>query len=299
MFLVTAWFGSFLIDDGEIVAHRLFPQTVEGIVDRNRAIRNGAALPEEHDLISDHKDVMVNEIRLLGLPNTTRYNGADFPPRPSPGEFGIHMDLLQQALILLSEQKLGTALAAREIIELIAALDDLNRTINLLSEREVEWRRVYLGGEVPKVFTNFTAGIQELSEYRQTLTSSIEEIMQAQNPTLSVLAGELLGAHLIALAGGRERLARLPSGTIQILGAENAFFRFKQTGKGMPKHGVIFQHPMIRNAQKQNRGKIARTFAAKVALAARIDFYSGRNEGEFLKETLDQRIRMITDSGKK
>lgn len=317
MFLITQWFGSFLFDSDELVDHRLFPGTVDGISDRNRRIRSGEILQEERELASGREVLHVREIRLLGLENSEMIEEKDtegdvdeekevgveadgeqthFPTVPDPEQFGMSMDLLQKALIQLSSEKLKKTLKSREIIECIAALDDLNRTVNLLRERESDWVRVYPDSEPPEIFGDFSSSINDLVSYRESLTTSIELMMREKNPTLSTLVGELLGARLIALAGGRERLSRLPSSTIQILGAENAFFRFRRTGKGMPKHGVIFQHPLIRNARRQDRGKIARALAAKIAIATRIDQYSDRDEGAFLKEALEKRIQRITHS---
>ena len=218
--------------------------------------------------------------------------------RPDPAVYSMSADLLREALILVASRKLERAFAVREIIELIATLDDLNRSINLLHERESEWKKVYGDRESPSVLGSFRERIRDLEEHREELKQSIESFMRQENPTLSHLVGELLGARIIALARGRDRLARLPAGTIQILGAENAFFRFRKTGKGMPKHGIIFQHPWIKNAGKDQRGKIARTLAGKIALAARIDHYSGRNDGEVLRSAVEKRIRDMHGRGK-
>jgi len=46
-------------------------------------------------------------------------------------------------------------------------------------------------------------------------------------PNISSVVGPLIGARLISYAGSLQRLAMLPSSTIQILGAEKALFRFK------------------------------------------------------------------------
>jgi len=78
-----------------------------------------------------------------------------------------------------------------------------------------------------------------------------------------------------------------------VLGAEDAFFRFLKTGKKPPKHGIIFQLPEIRGSKKDQRGKIARSFAAKIALASRSDLFKGEFIGDRLRNQLDERIRSI------
>ena len=74
----------------------------------------------------------------------------------------------------------------------------------------------------------------------------IEVDMSRITPNTTRIVGPLIGARLVSLAGGLDRLATLPGSTIQILGAEKAFFRFKKDGGKPPKHGVIFQHPFLK-----------------------------------------------------
>jgi nucleolar protein 56 len=88
-------------------------------------------------------------------------------------------------------------------------------------------------------------------------------------------------------------MATLPASTIQILGAEDAFFRFLRTGKKPPKHGIIFQHPEIRNARREIRGKLARTLATKLSLASKIDAYHGEYMGEYLNESFMKRVNSL------
>ncbi|MEM0458161.1 MAG: C/D box methylation guide ribonucleoprotein complex aNOP56 subunit, partial [Sulfolobales archaeon] len=53
------------------------------------------------------------------------------------------------------------------------------------------------------------------------------------------------------------------------------------------------QHPEIHRAPRWQRGKIARALATKLAIAARVDYYSGRYIGDKLREALEQRIEEI------
>ena len=93
-------------------------------------------------------------------------------------------------------------------------------------------------------------------------------------PNLKELLTATVGARLIAKAGSLKRLASLSSSTIQILGAEKALFRTLKTGANPPKHGLLFQHPVIHSAPKWQRGKLARAISAKAAIAARVDLYA-------------------------
>lgn len=88
-------------------------------------------------------------------------------------------------------------------------------------------------------------------------------------------------------------LAKRPASTIQVLGAEKALFRSLKTGTRPPKHGLIFQHTLLHDAKKWQRGKIARALAGKLAIAARADAFGGRSIGKDLKADMDRRIEEI------
>jgi len=128
---------------------------------------------------------------------------------------------------------------------------------------------------------------------RRELTDYISTVMKEVAPNITALVGPLLGARLISLAGSLESLARLPASTIQVLGAEKALFRALRTGGKPPKHGVIFQYPDIHRSPRWQRGKIARALAAKLAIAAKVDAFTGRFIGDKLREELRRRIEEI------
>jgi len=133
----------------------------------------------------------------------------------------------------------------------------------------------------------------ELFKARRRLEKYIDEAMLEVAPNVRGLVGPLLGARLISLAGGLSKLATLPASTIQVLGAEKALFRALRTGTRPPKHGVIFQYPAIHRSPRWQRGKIARALAAKLAIAARIDAFSGEYKADELKEELEKRIEEV------
>lgn len=138
------------------------------------------------------------------------------------------------------------------------------------------------------------AGIYvQLSDLRNKLSQYIDEAMVEVAPNVRELVGSLLGARLIMLAGGLMRLALLPASTIQVLGAEKALFRALRTGSRPPKHGVIFQFPEIFRAPRWQRGKIARALAAKLAIAAKADAFTGNFIAPRLKEDLMKRIQEV------
>lgn len=135
--------------------------------------------------------------------------------------------------------------------------------------------------------------LTQLYEARKKLETYVDEAMKEVAPNIRGLVGSLLGARLIALAGGLQKLAVLPASTIQVLGAEKALFRALRTGGRPPKHGLIFQYPAIFKAPRWQRGKIARALAAKLAIAARIDAFTGEYKVDEIKEELQKRIEEI------
>ena len=82
------------------------------------------------------------------------------------------------------------------------------------------------------------------------------------------------------------RLAMVPASTIQVMGAEKALFRSKKTGARPPKHGLLYQHPYVHAVPRELRGRRARSLAAKIAIAARADVFSGNYIAEELAAQL-------------
>lgn len=128
---------------------------------------------------------------------------------------------------------------------------------------------------------------------RTDLETYLDLTMSEVAPNIQCLVGSLLGARLIAVSGGLLNLAKRPASTIQVLGAEKALFRSLKTGTRPPKHGLIFQHTLLHDAKRWQRGKIARAVAGKLAIAARADAFGRRSIGDELKAEMEKRIDEI------
>jgi nucleolar protein 56 len=135
----------------------------------------------------------------------------------------------------------------------------------------------------------------QLYDMRQKLEGYMDSTMDKVAPNMKALVGSLLGARLIALTGGLINLAKMPASTVQVLGAEKALFRSLKTGARPPKHGIIFQHTLIHEGKRWQRGKIARALAGKLAIAARSDAFSGNYIGDGLKAAFERRIKEIQE----
>jgi nucleolar protein 56 len=220
-----------------------------------------------------------------------------------------YISLLRAVAIQRAKEQITAAFARpdAQIMQLIGGIDDIDESINLLSERLLEWDVLEFEVSRPGDLTEtdaspattyltlkheFVESIERLSELRKKIAGAIELEMRDIAPNLCSLAGELLGARLIARAGGLESLARMPASKIQVMGASKALFKHLQYGAKPPKHGLIFQHPLVRGSPLDKRGKIARTMAAKLAIAARLDFYSKKEYPELLAQ-LEKRASEI------
>jgi len=142
---------------------------------------------------------------------------------------------------------------------------------------------------------NLCKQILGLYSLRQALQSYADLTVKEVAPNVQALVDSLLAARLIASAGGLINLAKMPASTIQVLGAEKALFRALKTGTRPPKHGIIFQAPIIHDAKKWQRGKLARALAGKLAIAARTDAFSFRYIGDSLKVDLEKRVAEIQE----
>ena len=141
-----------------------------------------------------------------------------------------------------------------------------------------------------------------LQQERERLTKYLETQMTREMPNFTELAGAVIGAKLLAKAGGKKKLAFLPSSTIQVIGAEKALFlHFKKGTKG-PKYGYLFQHPLIKSALQSNKGRLARSLAAKLSIAARKDYFGNTSNADNLKKEIEERAKELqakTDPDKK
>ncbi len=209
--------------------------------------------------------------------------------------YGLHFPELQS---ILEDQ--------REYAKFVAKIGDRSHvTYEKLSELGFSDQNVKAvvaaaerskGGEaatgVLRLLSIFAQEFESLSLLSEKLTEQVEETMSSLAPNLTSVAGATVGARLVAKVGGLERLAKLPASTVQVLGAEKALFRALKTGGRPPKHGIIFQHHSVHSAPKWQRGKIARSLAGKMAIAARVDAFRGSLEPA-IKEDLARRVDEI------
>ncbi len=325
MLLHTAWFGSFLLDEGKVVHERLFPKETHALADRLARVEDWKVLDEERELMGLAAEVFVTEPRLerAGGRFTT-----ERPPFLDPATYGYGRELLHAAMVELAKRKVRRAIRPEDHLrQAVASVDDLLEQENTLLERVREWyglhfpelakmvdERAYLelvathgrrenlpmdakesvGAELgepeERELRSMAQLARDLAARRAGLEAYVERSVRGLAPNVSALAGPMIAARLVTQAGTVEDLARYPAGTIQLLGAERALFRHLKTGSRAPKHGVLFQHPLVHRAPPWQRGAIARAFAGKIAMAARADAYTHRDIAASLQASLDRTV---------
>ena len=147
----------------------------------------------------------------------------------------------------------------------------------------------------------FSDKVEQLIKYRENLTNYLKEKMRKLAPNTSELIGEMVAARLISHAGSLTALAKYPASTIQILGAEKALFRALKTRSKTPKYGLLYHSSYIGKAKLKNKGKISRYLANKIAMCARIDYFSNDRFNDFgveLKKQIEERLNFL-DNGEK
>ncbi|MDY6770262.1 MAG: NOP5/NOP56 family protein, partial [Candidatus Nanohaloarchaea archaeon] len=128
-----------------------------------------------------------------------------------------------------------------------------------------------LTGEDAAMLERFAGYVRDGHELRDAVEEYVAGLADEVAPNLSAVLGPVLAARVIALAGSLEDLAKMPSSTVQVLGAEEAMFRHVRGEGDAPKHGVLFMHEHVRNAPQGAQGKMARVLANKASIAARLD----------------------------
>ncbi len=237
---------------------------------------------------------------------------------------------VREILMKLTLRKLKESVSDDlKIINAISEVKELEETINLLTERLREFyslyfpeiinkkefldlvledkRRVMLaldinesvGGDFDKKdlerVRKLAHLIMEMREERENLLKYIEEKIKKLMPNFSYLATVKIAAEFLEHAGSLSKLASFPASTLQVMGAEKSLFRHLTSKTKPPKYGILYNHPLIRKLPSKQKGKAARSLAAKLAICAKIDYSNFKNkEKKFiankLKEILEKRF---------
>jgi len=336
--IVTTVIGCFGVgENDEIITYVALPKDPETIVqllERSKKEKIGQEKEVEAELkkkgftkIEKADNAFINSnLRKLAIEKKFVKNVVEFN------------QLLSKVNIAITKTKIKEAIGRdRLVMQANNAIEELDKSINILTERLREWYGLHfpemeravddhqkfaklvenfgrreevdhpelsllkeksMGAEFNKddmlIVQGLAKQITELYRIRDNTSDYMNGLLKEVAPNLRDIAGPALSAKLISLAGGLEKLARMPSSTIQLLGAEKALFRHLHGRGKSPKHGVIISHPLVKNAPPNVRGKIARLLSSKLSIAAKMDFYSKTYKGKELKKELDGKIKEIT-----
>ncbi|HTY52381.1 MAG TPA: RNA-processing protein [Methanomicrobiales archaeon] len=216
-----------------------------------------------------------------------------------------YLGRLREVCMRVARDRVAAGLGGKdtELVRMVLALEEIDESMNQLTERLADWYRVRhpeagrkyrprdsrrvlaaIAGDAEGPVKDLLDGILSLRGIRSRLAAEIGDRAAVLLPNCSALTGGLVAARLMTLAGGVSALARLPASSIQVLGARGALFSHLTRGTPPPKHGIIFQHLRVHNAPRDARGKVARVLAGRLAIAARIDENRGTLDPGFIGE---------------
>ncbi|RME31004.1 NOP58 family protein, partial [Candidatus Woesearchaeota archaeon] len=205
------------------------------------------------------------------------------------------------------------------IIQAVTTLEQIEHVANRLVKKAREWYSLHnpefehdiedheafiakartqargvMGGSLSKedkqAIDELITSVEALYNERERLRAYIAKKMEAVCPNTTALAGPIIGAKLLSHAGSLDRLASVPSSTLQLFGAERALFRHLRNKRHKaPKYGIIFNHPLVQRAGKE-RGKAARALADKLSLCAKVDRFKGAACAEKFISQLEKRF---------
>lgn len=204
-------------------------------------------------------------------------------------------DALRVKLLKKAKEQINQKFAGREIhiIKAVNLLSDLDSVGNLLKENASEWKLRKPTGDAEEAFTELEKNSENIEEEKKSLTEFIEKEMKEEFPNFSVLATPVLGAKLLSAAGSKKRLAFMPASTIQVLGAEKALFAHLRRNAKSPKHGHLFNHPLMQKLPRVKRGKVARIIAGKLSIALKQDYFNGENNSSTALKELEEQIATV------
>jgi nucleolar protein 56 len=317
--------GVFAIEADKVIAFEPFPHDVEEIAGR----LEGTSIEE---------DVILKRMGNKKIEKTSKAPDLEILLTESGTTRDEYYGLLREVSQVLAKKEISTLGRDMMIIQAVEAQDDTEEALNILSERIREWYSLHfpeldfavenhqefvelvkkygardnfpeefgsissIGAGLEdvdmEILARFASEIVHIYEFKDELYSYIESAMERVAPNLSAFAGPIVGAKLLSQAKGLENLAKMPASRLQVLGAKKAMFKHMKQKADPPKHGVIYQHPSIKTAPWWQRGKIARSFSGKAAIAAKADAFTGKYIADGLKRDFKKRLKEIKEQYK-
>lgn len=217
---------------------------------------------------------------------------------------------LKKELMAETKEKLKEAVNEEIILfQEYYTLNELNRSINKLTVKLVEWFSMYIPeitqlesqeemlktislkdqkSIVQEITKEGTVGskvvdgydealalnetIKGLVEYRIKLEEKISSLTKKLVPHMCEIIEPLTVANLLSKVGGLAKLSKMPSTAVQLVGAEKALFRHLRNKKhNPPKYGLL--SGSVESTDNRDKAKKTKKLAAQVSIAARRDYY--------------------------
>jgi len=282
-------------------------KNISSLVNRLLALQKGRMSPEARVLFERFDNAVVNPEGHLNDEDWPPYNQeerelfnqaaikvAKIGVSESSGDIDRRLDMLVSAS---NELRSAWTTSESRCIEWIGLfLTEINLDIKrrstidaIISSNDIQGSADIIGTPHPmhnpsetewSALKKHCEAVVELENRMRVHEDSIRLLAFNYVPSLSALVGPLGAAKLIVLAGSRERLARMPSGSLQVLGAHAAMAAHRK-GAPPPKHGsILFSMPQVGKSPRWVRGKVARFLAGKASIAVRVDHFEGEPWGD-------------------
>jgi nucleolar protein 56 len=330
-YLAVCIAGLFVFNEkNKLIKFRLFSKNPEEIAKKLDLFEKEETFQELEEVKKEFNDLEIRQPN-----QASQYLKENFRKTILDSGFASNEFEINQLLntVSIAKAKLKISLIERRdklIIQTVSALSDLEKILNTMTERLREWYGLHypeldikdhekfaeklaerglrenfedfersMGMQLKeddiKILQDYAKHLKELYVLRKSIEKYLEKIVPEEIPNLNVLLGSILAARMLFQAGSLERLAKMPSSTIQLLGSEKSLFRFlKEKKKGKPpRFGLLYLHPDISTTKRELQGKVARLLSSKLTLAARADFYTKKDISKELLENYKKKLEEI------
>ncbi|MDD3178286.1 MAG: hypothetical protein PHR26_02085 [Candidatus ainarchaeum sp.] len=125
--------------------------------------------------------------------------------------------------------------------------------------------------ETKKIIQKLSKNILKLIEIKEKIEKEIDILFEENYKNTKEIATISIACKMLEISGSFKRLSRFPASTIQLLGSEKSFFKALKTNRKTPKYGILYNHPLIIKQKEKNKGKVARSLAAKISICLKAD----------------------------
>ncbi len=144
--------------------------------------------------------------------------------------------------------------------------------------------------EIDRAVSDF--GIK-ICDFRSYIKSFLDIEIANYMPNTCKLVGSDITLEFLHISGSLKNLVKYPSSTLQILGAEKAFFSHMRKGTPPPKHGIIYNYPGVSSLPKNIRGKVSRTIANKMAITVKMDYFKSTGNIDEMKKIIEDKMHQV------